>query len=212
MKKILIILCILILSCNVFSCEFKNGREYTEKHKVISNIPSIIEFFSFFCPYCYEFEKTYDTQYLIEKKIKKNINIQKYHVSFLGGKLGYVLTKSWIIAQQMGIEKKIVLPIFKGIQETYTINNLDDIKKIFKEKAGVSESKFNSFWNSLTIKILISKQEEDIRKYNLKNIPTMLINEKYVIDYSKIEEIFKDSFAEKYTKLIQFLINKKEKI
>ncbi|MCU4136807.1 DsbA family protein [Buchnera aphidicola (Sitobion miscanthi)] len=209
MKKILIILWIFISSCNVFACEFNNGKEYTIKHKIISNIPDIIEFFSFFCPYCYEFEKTHNTRYLIKKNIKKNMNIQKYHVNFLGGKLSSILTKSWIIAQQMGIEEKIILPIFQGIQDTHTINNIDSIKKIFKKKAGISEHQFNIFWNSLTLKILLQKQEKDIQKSNLDHIPTMLINGKYVIDYSNIEEIFKHHFSKKYIKLIQFLTNKK---
>ncbi|QCI17817.1 thiol:disulfide interchange protein [Buchnera aphidicola (Acyrthosiphon lactucae)] len=209
MKKILIILWTLILSCNVFAYEFKNGKEYTTKNKIISGIPNITEFFSFFCPYCYEFEKTHNTRYLIKNNIKKNISFQIYHVNFLGGKLSSILTKSWIIAQQIGIEKKIALPIFKGIQETHSINNLNNIKKIFKKEAGVNESTFNSFWNSLTLKILVQKQKKDIKKSHLENIPTMLINGKYLIDYSKIENIFKDNFSQKYINLIQFLINKK---
>ncbi|AEO08768.1 thiol:disulfide interchange protein DsbA precursor [Buchnera aphidicola str. Ak (Acyrthosiphon kondoi)] len=209
MKKILIMLCIFVLSCNAYSCEFRNGKEYTTKHKTISNIPNIIEFFSFFCPYCYEFEKTHNTRYLIKNNIKKNIKTETYHVDFFGGKLSSILTKSWIIAQKIGIEKKIVLPIFKGIQETHTINNIHNIKKIFKKEGGISENKFNDFWNSLTLKILVKKQKKEIKKFNLENVPTMLINGKYVIDYSKIEEIFKDDFSQKYIKLIQFLINKK---
>ncbi|QIQ42001.1 MAG: thioredoxin domain-containing protein [Buchnera aphidicola (Microlophium carnosum)] len=209
MKKILIMLWILMTSCNVCAYEFNNGKEYTTKHKIISDIPNVIEFFSFFCPYCYEFEKTHNTRYLIKNNIQKNINIQRYHVNFLGGKISYILTKSWIIAQKIGIEKKITLPIFKGIQETHTINNINNIKKIFKKEAGVSENKFNSFWNSLTLKILVQKQKKDIQKVGLEHIPIMLINGKYIIDYSKIEDMFKDSFSQKYIKLIQFLINKK---
>ncbi|QCO70979.1 DsbA family protein [Buchnera aphidicola] len=209
MKKMLIILWILIFSCNVFASEFKNGKEYTTKNKIISDVPNIMDFFSFFCPYCYEFEKTHNTRYLIKNNVKKNVSVQIYHVNFLGGTLSSILTKSWIIAQQIGIEKKIILPIFEGIQKTHTINNLNNIKKIFEKEAGVNESTFNNFWNSLTLKILVQKQNQDIKKFNLEHIPTMLINGKYIIDYSNIEEIFKDSFSQKYIKLIQFLLNKK---
>lgn len=209
MKKILIISWVLILSYSAFAYEFSNGKEYTTKYKMISNVPEIIEFFSFFCPYCYEFEKMHNTRSLIKNHIKKNITIERYHVNFLGGKLSAILTKSWLIAQQIGIENKITLPIFKGIQETHTINSVDSIKKIFKKEAGVSEHEFNSFWNSMTLKILVQKQKKDIKKANLDHIPTMLINGRYIIDYSKIVEIFKDDFTPKYVKLIQFLINKK---
>ncbi|AEO08208.1 DsbA family protein [Buchnera aphidicola] len=209
MKKMFIILLSIILSFNAVAYEFKNGREYTQTKKIIHNIPNIIEFFSFFCPYCYEFEKIHHIQYLTKNNFKKNISFQKYHVNFLGGKLSPILTKSWIIAQQMGIEKKIILPIFQGIQDTHTIHNINDIKKIFKNKAGINENQFNNFWNSLTLKILIKKINQDIKKSHLDHIPMILINGKYIIDYDKLEKIFHKNFSKKYIELINFLIQKK---
>ncbi|QCI23949.1 thiol:disulfide interchange protein [Buchnera aphidicola (Macrosiphoniella sanborni)] len=209
MKKIIIILWSIILSVNTLAYEFRNGREYIKKNKVVHNVPSIIEFFSFFCPYCYEFEKVHNRQNLIKKKLTQNIQIKKYHVNFLGGKLSLILTKSWIIAQQMGVEEKIILPIFKGIQETHTIHNINNIKKIFKKEAGISENKFDNFWNSLTLNILLKKINLDIKKSDLDHIPVMLINGKYIVDYAKLETIFQENFSKKYIALINFLINKK---
>ncbi len=209
MKKILVILWSIFLSFNTFAYEFTNKKEYTIKNKSITNIPYIMEFFSFFCPYCYEFEKIHNIRDLIKKNMNKNINIQTYHVNFLGGKLSYILTKSWIIAQQINIEEKIMLPMFKGIQETHTINNINNIKQLFKKEAGVDESKFNKFWNSLALKILVQKKNKDIEKSHIDHVPMMLIKGKYIIDYSKLEDIFKDNFSKKYIRLIQFLIDKK---
>jgi len=146
---------------------------------------------------------------LIKKNINKNVKIHTYHVDLMGEKLSYILTKSWIIAEQMGIEEKIMLPIFNGIQDTHEIKNISSIKKLFKTKAGINENTFNNFWNSLTIEMLIQKQNKNIKKCELKHVPTMLINGKYIIDYSNIEEIFKDNFSQKYIRLIQFLIKKK---
>ncbi|QCI21145.1 thiol:disulfide interchange protein [Buchnera aphidicola (Hyperomyzus lactucae)] len=204
MKKILIIICSIFLSCNTSAYEFHNQKDYIIKHKSIHNVPKVMDFFSFFCPYCYEFKKIHNTKSLI-----KNINVQTYHVNFFGGELSHILTKSWIIAEQIGIEEKIVLPIFKAIQETHTINNIDSIKKIFKKDGGVSEKKFNNFWNSLTLKILVQKKNKDVEKSNLDHVPTMLIHGKYIIDYAKIENAFKENFSQKYIELIQFLIKKK---
>jgi thiol:disulfide interchange protein DsbA len=208
MKKILIIICSIFLSYNSFTYGFDNKKEYFIKHKIIHNVPEVMEFFSFFCPYCYEFKKMHNIKSLIKNNINKNINIQTYHVNFFGGELSYILTKSWIIAEQIGIEEKIVLPIFKAIQETHTINNIDSIKKIFKQYGGVSEKKFNSFWKSLTLNILVQKRNKDVEKSKLDHVPTMLIHGKYIINYSQIENAFKNNFSEKYIELIQFLINK----
>lgn len=209
MKKIIIILCSIIISMNVLAYEFHNGREYIKRNKIIYNIPDIIEYFSFFCPYCYEFEKIHHEKYFTNNQFIKNIHIKKYHVNFLGGELSAILTKSWIIAQQMGIEEKIILPIFKGVQETHTIHNLNHIKKIFQQEAGISENQFNNFWNSITIKILVKKINQDVKKSNLDHIPIVLINGKYIIDYAKLESIFPENFAKKYIELIHFLLTKK---
>ncbi|QCI16093.1 DsbA family protein [Buchnera aphidicola] len=208
MNKILIILCSIFFSYNILANE-SNNQEYLIKDKSIHNVPKVMDFFSFFCPYCYEFKKNYNIKNLIKNNINKNINIQTYHVDFLGGKLSKILTKSWIIAEQIGIEEKIIIPIFKGIQETHTINNINNIKKIFKQEGKVNKKTFNRFWNSLTIKVLVQKKNKDVKKSHLNHVPTMIINGKYIINYSTIENSFKDHFAEKCVKLIRFLIHKK---
>ncbi|AHG59965.1 DsbA family protein [Buchnera aphidicola] len=211
MKKIFIILWSIFFSYHALCCEFSNKtnkKEYTIKNKNITNIPNITEFFSFFCPYCYELKKKYNIKKLIKKKINKNIKIKTYHVNFLGGKFSHILTKSWIIAQKIGIEEKIMLPLFEGIQKNHTIQDLDSIKKLFKKEAGINENQFNSFWNSLTLNILVQKKNEDIKKYQLNYVPTMLINRKYIIDYSVLQNRFQDNFAKKCIELIKFLINK----
>lgn len=209
MKKILIVLYSILLSCTALSCQFTKKKEYNVEKKNISNIPKVMNFFSFFCPYCYELEKMYNIHHLIKSNIDKKITIQNYHVNFLGGELSYTLTKIWIIAQKMKVEDKIIMPIFRGIQENNTINNADDVKSIFLKNTGISQKKYNEFWNSFTIKILIKKNDNDIKKVKLNHVPCMIINGKYIIDYSKLELFFKEKFNKKYIKLINFLLLQK---
>lgn len=109
----------------------------------------------------------------------------------------------------MGIEDKIILPIFEGIQKNHTIYDINSIKNLFKEKLNINKSLFDKFWNSLTIELLIKKQEKNIKKSHLNEIPTMIINGKYNINYSNIEKIFKENFNQKYIELIKFLNKKK---
>lgn len=206
MKKILIFLCSIFFSYTTLALEFTNTKEYNIRKKYISNTPKIMQFFSFLCPYCYELEKTYDIRNLIRKKINKNISIKTYHVNFIGGEFGKTLTKIWIIAEQMGVEEKIIIPIFKGIQETHTLKNIDNIKSIFLEKTGISLEKYNQFWNSFVIKILIQKNNNDVKKTQLSYVPAILINGKYTIKYSQLEMFFKKNFSKKYIELIKFLL------
>ncbi|AAM67960.1 DsbA family protein [Buchnera aphidicola] len=209
MKKILIVLYSIFLSFTASSYEFNNKKEYEIEKRNISNVPKVMHFFSFFCPYCYELEKIYNIQSLIKNKIDKKIKIQTYHVNFLGGEFSKILTKIWIIAQKMKVEEKIMMPIFKEIQENNTISHTSNIKNIFLQKTGINKDQYNKFWNSFTIKMLIKKNDNDINKIKLNHVPTMIVNGKYVIDYYKLEKIFKTNFSKKYIKLIKFLLSKK---
>lgn len=209
MKKILIVLYSIFLSYSALSYEFTNKKEYEIKKRNISDVPKVMNFFSFFCPYCYELEKIHNIQFLIKNKIDKKVEVQNYHVNFLGGEFSKILTKIWIISQQMKVEEKIIMPIFKEIQENNTINNASNIKDIFLKETGISNDEYNKFWNSFSIKILIQKNDNDIKKIQLDHVPNMIINGKYNIDYYKLETIFKKNFSKKYIKLINFLLLKK---
>ncbi|CAL4325004.1 DsbA family protein [Buchnera aphidicola] len=208
MKKILIVLYTIFLSFTVLASEYTNKKEYTIEKKNIYDVPEVMNFFSFFCPYCYKLEKIYKIHHLLKNKIDQKIKKKNYHVNFLGGNLGKTLTKAWIIAQKMKVEEKIMLPIFQGIQETNTINNAASIKDIFLKEAGVNSDKYNKFWNSFTLKILIRKNNQDVKKAKLNYVPSMLINGKYLINYFKLEKIFKKDFSKKYINLLYFLIKK----
>ncbi|WP_295164243.1 DsbA family protein [uncultured Buchnera sp.] len=209
MKKILIVLYSIFLSYSALSYEFTNKKEYEIKKRNISDVPKVMNFFSFFCPYCYELEKIHNIQFLIKNKIDKKIEIQNYHVNFLGGELSKILTKIWIISQQMKVEEKIMMPIFKEIQENNTISNASNIKDVFLKETGISNDEYNKFWNSFTIKILVQKNDNEIKKIQLDHVPSMIINGKYIIDYYKLEMIFKKNFSKKYIELVNFLLFKK---
>ncbi|WP_343154104.1 thioredoxin domain-containing protein [Buchnera aphidicola] len=207
MKKILIFLCSILFSYTTLALEITNTREYNIRKKYIPNTPKIMQFFSFLCPYCYNLEKTYHIRNLIKKNINKNINIKTYHVDFLGDKFGKFLTKIWIIAEQIGVEEKIIMPIFKEIQENHTISNIDKIKNIFLKKTGISIKQYNQFWNSFVIQMLIKKNDNDIKKTQVNYVPSILINGRYTIEYSRLEMLFKKQFPKKYIELIQFLLS-----
>lgn len=209
MKKILIILCSsMLFFYNAQANNFSNNKEYETINKNISNHPKLEEFFSFFCPYCYEFEKIHYIKNLIKNIYTLHLKKYSYHINFSGDKFGEELTKSWIMAQQMKIEEKILMPIFEGIHKSHTIKNINDIKKIFLEKSKISENQYNKFLNSFSIQILTNKNNNKIKKMNINRIPVILINNKYLIDYYKLEFYFKKEFSKNFLKLIYFLLLK----
>lgn len=208
MKKILIILFSIILSCNTYAYNFTNGTEYYTLNKQTFHAPKIMEFFSFFCPHCYKFEQKYHVRQLIKNNKGKNITFRSYHVNFLGGKLGTALTKAWIMAQFLGLEEKITLPFFKAIQETHTIKNEDSVRALFIKETKISVDQYNKLWNSFTINMLVQKQEKYIQKISIDYVPAVIIQGKYILDYSLLENIFKEDFTHQYINIIKFLSTK----
>jgi len=71
MKKFFIIYLLILLGCSNFKKPFTEGQEYYIIHKEVFKTTqhhTIIEFFSFLCPYCYNLEKKYNINYYIKKK------------------------------------------------------------------------------------------------------------------------------------------------
>lgn len=55
----------------------------------------------------------------------------KYHVNFMGGDLGKDLTQAWAVAMALGVEDKVTVPLFEGVQKTQTIRSASDIRDVF---------------------------------------------------------------------------------
>ncbi|CAL4324182.1 DsbA family protein [Buchnera aphidicola] len=208
MKKILMILFSIILSWNTYANNFTNGKEYYILSQPVLHVPKIIDCFSFFCPYCYEFEQKHHIRHFINQVKDKNIIFHSYHVNFFGGKLSTLLTKAWIMAKYLRLEEKIMIPFFKAVQETHTIKNEDSIRALFIKETNISVNQYNKLWNSSIINTLVQKQEKYINKIPLDHVPAVIIQGKYILDYYLLEKSFKDDFVTKYISLLKFLSTK----
>ena len=55
MKKLWLALIGFAMSFSVFANPV-SGKQYTELSTPVTNQPDVVEFFSFYCPHCYQFE------------------------------------------------------------------------------------------------------------------------------------------------------------
>lgn len=202
MKKITLYLMGLIIPFYTYPQDYLYNNYYTKIDKKIHNIPKIIEFFSFYCTYCYEFNIIKNIPKKIEKKLNKNIKIKFYHVNFLG-KLGKELTQAWNIATILNKEKKIEKYIFERIKKK-KIKNKKDIEKILLN-IGLKKKIINIIKKSFVYQTITKQQKNILKKIKIKSVPIILINGRYII-YNNL--IFKkEKNFEKYMEKINFLIN-----
>ncbi|WWO96929.1 MAG: DsbA family protein [Candidatus Dasytiphilus stammeri] len=190
-KKFFIFLILLVLFSRKITCTFAtpwiNQNSYvTIVDQPVSGIPNIVEFFSFLCPHCYQLE------YILHDKLKN-----KYHVSWLGGSLGKILTHAWSVAMVLEVEPSIIAPLFEELMKNNHFLSSQDVRRCFM-KIGISKRDYDAVWNSFLVKCLIVKQEEAEKNIKITFVPTIIVNGQYILQ----KNIYNIQQYEKILKLL----------
>ncbi|VFP81910.1 DsbA family protein [Candidatus Erwinia haradaeae] len=210
MKKIWLVLLGLFWTVNVTASEFINGQHYITLDKAIPVEAPIVEFFSFYCPHCYQFEQIWPIGDVVRKNLPHPVKIIKYHIGCFGGNMGYALTRAWAIAMVMGLENKVTLPIFHGILYDQTVTDEVSLKKVFMKASGIKSAEYDVAWHGDQVEYLVHKQEKIAEYVGLKGVPTMLIYGKYMINNSELDSRSTEVYLQQYSNLVHFLLTKKE--
>lgn len=202
MKKLALVLLALALSPFVQAEKFTEGTHYTViSAKAPTKQPEVVEFFSYLCPACYRFEPLVES---LKPKLGADVTFKKNHVEFLGADLGKALTQASAIAQLLKVEDKVNPAIFNAIhQERRRMTGIDDLRTIFLDH-GVDAKKFDGAATSFMVRGNLSKMAHNTKKFNIRGVPTFIINGKYQVNNKAI------SSAALFEELVIYLTNKKD--
>lgn len=182
------------------------GKEYTEVRQVPSAQKEVLEFFSFYCPHCYDFELGYKIPSKIKEGLPEGAVLKQYHVDFLGRE-SENLTRAWALAMALGVEEKVKTPLFENAQKN-AIKSMDDIRAIFVAN-GITGEQFDNGINSFAVNGLVNKQKQAAEDFNVRGVPAFFVNEQYQINaegFSNVESM--NEFVERYVDAVLFLIKK----
>lgn len=56
MKKFWLVLVGMVMAFSASAANFTEGTEFVELKSPVADQPQVLEFFSFYCPHCYQFE------------------------------------------------------------------------------------------------------------------------------------------------------------
>ncbi len=84
MKKVWLALAGMILAFSASAAQITDGKQYITLDKPIAGEPQVLEFFSFYCPHCYQFEEVLHVSDNVRQKLPEGTKMTKYHVEFLG--------------------------------------------------------------------------------------------------------------------------------
>ncbi|EOI5729065.1 thiol:disulfide interchange protein DsbA [Cronobacter malonaticus] len=207
MKKIWLALAGMVMAFSVSAADYSDGKQYNTLEKPVAGAPQVMEFFSFYCPHCYQFEEVLHVSDSVKKKLPAGTKMTKYHVEFLGP-LGKDLTQAWAVAMAMGIEDKITAPMFEAVQKTQSVQTPADIRKVFID-AGVKPEEYDAAWNSFVVKSLVAQQEKAAADVGLQGVPAMYVNGKYQLNPQGMDTSNMDVFVQQYANTVNYLLGKK---
>ncbi|HEY4468158.1 MAG TPA: thiol:disulfide interchange protein DsbA [Klebsiella sp.] len=208
MKKVWLALAGMILAFSASAVQIVDGKQYTTLAKPVVGSPQVLEFFSFYCPHCYQFEDVLHVSDNVKKKLPDGVKMTKYHVEFLGGPMGKDMTQAWAVAMALGVEDKITVPMFEAVQKNQTVQTVADIRKVFVD-AGVKGEDYDAAWNSFVVKSLVAQQEKAAADFQLQGVPAMYVNGKYQLNPQGMDTSNMEAFVAQYADTIKQLVEKK---
>ena len=197
MKKVWLALAGMILAFSASAAQITDGKQYITLDKPIAGEPQVLEFFSFYCPHCYQFEEVLHVSDNVRQKLPEGTKMTKYHVEFLGP-LGKDLTQAWAVA----------IAMFEAVQKNQTVQSVADIRKVFVD-AGVKGEDYDAAWNSFVVKSLVAQQEKAAADLQLQGVPAMYVNGKYQLNPQGMDTSNMDVFVAQYADTVKQLVYKK---
>lgn len=207
MKKIWLALVGVVLAFSASAADFSDGKQFATLDKPATQSPQVLEFFSFYCPHCYQFAQVYHIPDAIQKSLPAETKLTKYHVDFLG-ELGKELTQAWAVAIALGVEDKVSPLMFDAVQKTQTVKTTQDIRQVFVD-AGVKAEDYDSALNSFVVKSLVAQQEKAAADLQLRGVPAVFVNGKYMIKSDGLDTSSMDSYVKQYADVVKFLLSQK---
>ncbi|MCV2884776.1 thiol:disulfide interchange protein DsbA/DsbL [Aestuariibacter sp. AA17] len=176
--------------------QWKEGEHYEIIADKATDAPVVTEFFSFWCPHCFQFEPIVGD---IKKALPEDVKFDKVHVNFMGftsKEIQDSVTRAMIIGRELNKEEAINTAIFQFIHiQRGNITRFEDLRGSFIVN-GVEEAELEKLAKSFSVnsKILQNNKKVDQFKRNLQGVPTFIVNGKYKAKFTR--DMTPDDFVE----------------
>jgi thiol:disulfide interchange protein DsbA len=189
------------------AAKYTEGEQYTKVSEKATSKPEVREYFSFYCPHCLKFEPLMED---VHQKLPQGVKFERNHVDFLRAAsptIQQLLSKAVVVADQMGMEKKLMGAVFNYIQvQRAVITSEKDIRNIFVLN-GANGEEFDKLMASFSViskaNLMKKNQTKFSEKRALTGVPTLFVNGKYRINFQKLD---KNNFEQDLHDLVAYLL------
>lgn len=189
-------------SINASAMDFEEGVHYDVIADEVTEEVEIIEFFSFYCISCYQFQPFGE---MVQAEFGDSF--KQYHVNFIGSRnMGDITIRAWAAANILGVADEVSPLIFrKHFQQRDVSTSVDDLAGVFK-LVGIEREEFDKAYNSFPARSQANRMRNEAEKFNVSATPTFIINGRYRMN----PQGFRDSedFFGDYLELAQYLAAK----
>ena len=200
MKKIFALLILLLFGNAAQAAQFTEGQHYQVLDTKPSSSPTVTEYFSFYCPHCYNFEPIMEQ---VKQRIPDNAKFQKVHVSFMGGNMAVSMAKAYATMVVLEVEETMIPVMFRQIHEFKKAPRNDQaLRQIFTDH-GVDPEKFDAAFNGFVVDSMQRRFDKAFRDAGLSSVPSVVVNNKYLATPDESIKSLDD-----YMQLVNFLLKK----
>lgn len=182
--------------------DFREGEHYEIISEESTDKTEILDFFSFYCNACYQFQPFSD---MLADEFGESF--KKYHVDFIGPRgMGETIVQAWAAASVLEVKSELTPAVFRQhFAQRNVSTSKEDLKTIFAS-IGVDGDDFERAYNSFPARSLANRMRREAQKYDVRATPTFIVNGRYRM----LSSGFRDSndFFDDYLALAKYLVEK----
>ncbi|GAB57604.1 thiol:disulfide interchange protein DsbA/DsbL [Rheinheimera nanhaiensis] len=173
-----------------------------EHYQLLATPPSpnaqVVEYFSYYCPFCYNFEPIVAE---LKKALPAGTPLHKVPVAFLGGNMAATVQRAHATAGLLNIEDAFTAALFNQIhQQRKPPQNRSDITKLFAS-IGVEQVQLDAHFDSLPVNSLVTEYDDAVAAANIRSVPSFVVNNKYLVNISAV------SSQQQFNALVNYLLS-----
>jgi thiol:disulfide interchange protein DsbA len=132
----------------------------------------VLYFFSYACPYCYQFEPY--LKLWKEKGLKDNTSFSKIPVQFNDNWIQSAI--AFEIAKRLNISEEVNDKIYNYMhEENKDMFNKDDLLLFFVEEMNIKPEDFYKHYNSFSLNLKMKKYEKYTEQFEIMGTPTLIL-------------------------------------
>lgn len=177
---------------------FKQDEHYQLLDTPVSQSAQVVEYFSYYCPFCYNFEPIVAE---LKKALPQGTTLQKVPVAFLGGNMAATVQRAHATAGILAVEDAFAAALFNQIHQLRKPpQNRTEIKSLFAG-IGVEPQQLDAHFDSMPVNSIIADYDAAVSAADIRSVPSFVVNNKYLVKISAV------SSQEQFNALVNYLLS-----